>query len=108
MRRKVCAHVAALKNIWYCESCCRDKNKAIDTPQLKMFLRYVDSIVRTIRGEPFCFMDAPSALHPNFHFTLEETRSEKILPYLDLNINISQDIGVNRSWFKNQQIIRLN
>ena len=38
--------------VWYCERCCRAKNKEKVTPQVKLFLRYVDDILRTVRGEP--------------------------------------------------------
>ena len=70
---------------WYCESCRRTKNKEKDTPQMKLFLRYVDDIVRTVRGEPTCLLDAANSLHPNLQFTLEKTNSEGNLPFLDLN-----------------------
>ena len=63
--------------VWYCESCCRAKNKEKDTPQVKLFLNYVDDIVRTVRVEPNCLLDADS-LYPNLQFTLEETNSEGI------------------------------
>ena len=86
---------------WYCESCCRAKNKKKDTPQLKMFLGYVDDIVRTVRGEPSCLLDAANSLHPNLQFTLEETNSEGNLPFLDLNINVFA-VGM-----KNQRILGL-
>ena len=86
--------------VWYCESCCRAKNKEKDTPQVKLFLRYVDDIVRTVRGEPSCILDAANSLHPNLQFTLEKTNSEGNLPFLDLNINISQDRRVTCSWYQ--------
>ena len=44
--------------VWLCESCCRVKNKEKDTSQVKLFLRYLDDILRTIRGEPSCLLDA--------------------------------------------------
>ena len=67
---------------------------------MKLFLRYVDDIVRTIRGEPSCLLDAASSLHPNLQFTLEETNSEGNLPFLNLNINVSQGRGVTCSYQK--------
>ena len=68
--------------VWYCESCWRAKNKEKETPQVKLFLRYVDDIVRTVSY----VLDAANSLHPNLQFTLEETNSEGNLPFLDLNI----------------------
>ena len=57
---------------------------------MKLFLRYVDDIVKTVRGEANCVLDAANSLHPNLQFTLEETNSERNFPFLDLNINITE------------------
>ena len=86
--------------VWYFESCCRAKNKEKDTPQVKLFLRYMDDIVRSVKGEPSCLLDAANSLHPKLQFTLEETNSEGNLPFLDLNINVSQGRGVTCSWYQ--------
>ena len=59
--------------VLYCESNCRAKNKEKDAPQVKMFLTYVDVMVRTLRGEPSCALGAAHSLHPNLQFTLEKT-----------------------------------
>ena len=67
---------------------------------MKLFLRYVDDIVRTVRGEPSCLLDAANSVHPNLQFTLEETNSEGSLPFLDLNINVSQGRRVTCSWYQ--------
>ena len=67
---------------------------------MKLFLRYVDDIVRTVRGKPSCLLDAANSLHPNLQFTLEETNSEGNLPFLDLNKNVSQGRGVICSWYQ--------
>ena len=86
--------------VWYCESCCRAKNKEKDTPQLKLFVRYVVDIVRTVRGDPSCLLDTANSLHPNLQFTLEETNLEENLPFLDLNLNDLQGRGVTCSWYQ--------
>ena len=75
-------------------------NKENDTPQVKMFLRHVDVILRTVRGEPSCFLGAAKSLHPNLQFTLEKTNSEGNWPFLDLNINVSQGRGGTCSWYQ--------
>ena len=69
---------------------------------MKLFLRYVDAIVRTVRGEPSCLLDAFNSLHPNLQFTLEETILEGSLMLLDLNVNVSQGKGVTCSWYQKQ------
>ena len=55
---------------------------------------------RTVRGEPSCLLDAPNSLHPNLQFTLEKTNSEGNLPFLDLNINVSQGRRVTCRWYQ--------
>ena len=67
---------------------------------MKLFLRYVDDIVRTFRGEPSCLFKAANSLHPNLQFTLQKINSEENLPFLDLNINVSQDRRVTCSWYQ--------
>ena len=67
---------------------------------MKLFLRYVDDIVKTVRGEPSCLLDAANPLHQNLQFTLEKTNSEGNLPLLDLNINVSQGRRVTCSWYQ--------
>ena len=47
-----------------------------------------------------CLLDAANSLHPNLQFTLEKTNSEGNLPFLDLNINVSQDRRVTCSWYQ--------
>ena len=86
--------------VWDCESCCRAKNKEKNTPQVKLFLRYVHEIVRTVRGEPSCLLNAANSLHQNLQFTLEKTTSEVNFPFLDLNINVSQGTCVTCSWYQ--------
>ena len=86
--------------VWYCESCCRAMNKEKDTPQVKLFLRYVHDFVRTVRGEPSCLLDAANSLHPNLQFTLEKTNLEGNLPFLELNKNVSQGRRVICSWYQ--------
>ena len=65
-----------------------------------MFLRYMDDIVRTVRGKPSCLLEAASSLHPNLQFTLETIYSEGNLPFLDLNLILSQGRRVICSWYQ--------
>ena len=60
----------------------------------------MDDIVRTVKGEPSCLVDAANYLHPNLQFTLEETNSEENMSFLDLNINVSQGRGVTCNWYQ--------
>ena len=42
---------------------------------VKVFLRYVDDIVRTVKGDPGVVLEAAKKLHPNLQFTIEELDS---------------------------------
>ena len=52
---------------------------------LKFFLRYVDNIVRTIRGDNKELLVAVNSFHPNPQFTLETTDDQNGLPFLQFN-----------------------
>ena len=67
---------------------------------MKLFLRYVDDIVRTVRGELSCLLHAANIVHPNLQFTLEKTNSKGNLMFLDLNIIVSQGRRVICSWYQ--------
>ena len=72
----------------------------MDTPHLKLVLGYVDDIVKTVKGEPCCVLDAANSLLSNLQFNLEETISEGNSAFLDLNINVSQDRVVTFTWYQ--------
>ena len=57
-------------------------------PQVKLFIRYADDILRTVTGESSGVLNTANSLHPNLQFTLEENNSEGNLPFLDLNMNV--------------------
>ena len=35
---------------------------------VKVFLRYVEDIVRTVKGDPWVILEVANKLHPNFQF----------------------------------------
>ena len=63
------------ETVWYCRKCIaiRDKNKS--EQQVKLFLRYVDNIVRTVKGDPEKVLRAANLLHPNLQFTIETPKT---------------------------------
>ena len=54
----------------------------------------------TLLEQSSCVLNAANSFHPNLQFTLEETNSERNLPFLDLNMNVSQDRGVTCNWYQ--------
>ena len=83
------------ETVWYCRKCIaiREKNKSVQ--QAKLFFRYVDDIVRTVKGDPEKVLRAANLLHPNLQFTIETPNKNENLAFLDLQINIekSRKIG---------------
>ena len=55
---------------------------------VKVFLRYVDDIVRTVKGDPGVVLEAANKLHPNLQFTIEGLDSNGNLGFLDLNVKV--------------------
>ena len=65
---------------------------------VKYFLRYVDDIVRTVKGDPGVVLEAANKSHPNVQFTIEELDSNDILAFLDLNVNAVSGKKVLCGW----------
>ena len=64
----------------------------------KVFLRYVDDMVRTVKGDPWVVLEAANKLHPNLQFTIEELDKNGNLAFLDLNINVDSGKKVTCGW----------
>ena len=67
---------------------------------VKVFLRYVDDIVRTVEGDPGVVHEAASELHTNLQFTKEELDSNGNLAFLDLNFNVDSRKKVTCGWYQ--------
>ena len=48
-----------------------------------VFLRYVDDVLRTIKGDPGVVLEAANKLHSNLQFTIEELDINGNLAFLD-------------------------
>ena len=83
------------ETVWYCRKCIaiREKNKS--GQQSKLFLRYVDDIVRTVKGDPEKLLRAANLLHPNLQFTIETPNTNGVLAFLDLQISIDKSRKIN-------------
>ena len=60
-----------MENQFWMSSFCRenDQTDINNSSETKVFLRYVDDIVRTVRGDTKGLLDADNNLHPNLQFT---------------------------------------
>ena len=85
--------------VWIC-SYCAEKGRKEDILELKLFKRYVDDIVCTVKGNPLDYLENANSLHKNLQFTLETPNGSGDLAFLDLNINLSEDRKISCNWYQ--------
>ena len=54
---------------------------------VKVFLRYVDEILRTFKGDLGVVLEAVNKLHSNLQFTIEKLDRNGNLAFFDLNVS---------------------
>ena len=88
------------ETVWYCRKyiAIREKNRSVQ--QAKLFLRYVDDIVRTVKGDPEKVLRAANLLHPNLQFTIETPNTNGNLAFLDLQISIYKSRKISCGWYQ--------
>ena len=75
---------------------CKKQQEADRTENdVKVFLRYVDDIIRNVKGDPGVVFKVANKSLPNLQFTIEELDSNGNLTFLDLNVNV--DLGKKKS-----------
>ena len=62
-------HIAS--TIWFCSACCELTERNQHSEEKKLLLRYVDDIVRTVKGNPEEYLNAANQLHPNLQLTID-------------------------------------
>ena len=87
------------ETVWYCMTCKKQQEADRTVNGVKVFLRYVDDIVRTVKGDPGVVLEAANKLHPNLQFTIEELDSNGNLAFLDLNVNVDSAKKVTCGWY---------
>ena len=68
----------------------RDKRENKSEQQVKLFLRYNDDIVRTVKGDPEKVLRATNLLHSILQFTIETLNTNGKLAFLDLQISFEK------------------
>ena len=97
-----------MENLFWLCSFCRenDKTDINHSSQTKRFLRYVDDIVRRVRGDAKELLDAVTNFHTNLQFTLETTDDKNILAFLEMSINVQWGVQFFAHGIKNLQILK--
>ena len=86
---------------WMCSFCREnDQTDLNHSSETKVFLRYVDNFVRTVRGDTKELLNAVNNLHPNLQFTLETKDDITVCHFLQPEGNIFFAHGI-----KNHQIL---
>ena len=67
------------ETVWNCRKCIATREKNKSEQQAHLFLRYVDDIVRTVKGDPEKVLQAAILLHPNLQFTIETRNTNENL-----------------------------
>ena len=83
-----------IETVWCCRKCIaiRKKNKSV--LQATFLHRYIDDILRTLKGDPEVLRTA-NLLHQNLQFTIETTNTNGKLELLDLQISIDKNRKIN-------------
>ena len=85
--------------VWIC-SYCAEIDRKEDTMELKLFKRYVDDIVCTVKRNPLDYLEYANSLHKNLQFTLQTPNGSGDLAFLDLNINLNEDRKISCHWYQ--------
>ena len=65
------------KVVWFCSACYELRKK--------LFLRYVDEIVRTVKADSEQLSNAANQLQPNLQIASKKTNEKGKLVFLDIN-----------------------
>ena len=88
------------ETVWYCRKCIAIRGENKSGQQSKLFLRYVDDIVRTVKGDPEKVLRAANLLHPNLQFTIETPNTNGTLEFLDLQTIIDKSRKISCWWYQ--------
>ena len=76
------------------------KGTTENTQELKLFRKYADDRVCTVKGNPLDNLDYSNTLHKNLQLTQETPNGSGDLAFLDLNININVDRQIRFDWYQ--------
>ena len=93
-------HADIGETVWYCMTCKKQEESDRTVNGVKVFLRYVDDIFRTVKGDHGVVLEAANKLHLNMQFTIEELDTNGNLGFLDLNVNVDSGKKVTCGWYQ--------
>ena len=85
--------------VWICTYCSNQQTVG-HYNEMKLFKRYVDDIICTVRGDPDEYLKFANSLHNNLQFTLEKVNMDGGLAFLDINVNVSSKNNITSHWYQ--------
>ena len=89
-----------MQEIVWIFSYCAETVTREDTQELKLFKRYVDDIVCTVKGNTLDYFEYANFLNKNLIFTLETPNGSGDLAFLNLNINVNKYRKNSCLWYQ--------
>ena len=84
--------------VWICTYC--NNQLIVGRNEMKLFKRYVDDFICTVRGDPDEYLKFANSLHNNLQFTLEKVNMEGNLAFLEINVNVSSKCNITCDWYQ--------
>ena len=83
--------------VWICTY--YSNQQAVGRYEMKLFKRYVDDTICTVRGDPDKFLKFANSLH-NLQLTLEKVNMEEDLAFVHINVNLSSTSNITCHWYQ--------
>ena len=85
-------------------------NRHGQVEEMKLFKKYVDDIICTVRGDEDEHLKIANSLHKNLQFIKEKKKMEGDLAFLHINVNLSSENKITCHWYqkRNDTGIKLN
>ena len=85
--------------VWICTYCSNQQTVG-HVKAMRLFKRYVDDIICTVRGYPDVYLKFENSVHNNLHFTLEKVNLDGDLAFLGINVNESSKKNFTCQWYQ--------
>ena len=76
------------EKVWFCKFFNERREFELVITGIKLFLRYLDHIVRTPQGNLSVVLQAANHLHPNLQYTHETPNGNGELTFSDFNLSL--------------------
>ena len=85
--------------VWVC-SLCKNKTDWDTGNKRKLFERYVDDIICTVKDDPDKLLNRVDKLHNNLEFTIERLNDNRELAFLDMTVHVDINRKITCKWYQ--------